>query len=97
MIGPILSKSQREFVRAGTLIDQTIIDRCVRAFEMLVDHDDIENYKAEMMAVAIMVGDAPKPTAMDVMKTIIIRAYADHWRCSFRAAHRRLQRMLRPS
>jgi hypothetical protein len=97
VIGPILSRDQRLFIRQDTSIDQAVIDRCVRAFELVVDHDDVEGYKAEMMAVAIMVGDAPKPTAMDVMKTIIITAYADRWRCSYTKAHRRLQRMLVPS
>lgn len=95
--GPVLSQSQRSFVRADTLIDQQIIDRTVRAFELLVDHDDVDGYKVEMVSVRMMVGDdAPEPTAMQVMMTICMAAYADRWHCSRAQARRRLQEMLNP-
>lgn len=96
--GPPLSRSQKDFVRADTSIDAEIIDRVVHGFELLVDHDDLEGYKRELMSAAFIIGTgAPKPTAVDVVMTICIRAYADRWHCSHGAARRRLQRMLRPS
>jgi len=89
----ILSRSQRDFVRADTMISPVVIERCVDAFDHLL-RDDREGYIRHMATAVALVGDAPKPTAVDVMKTILTRACADRWNTTFRQAHARLTKML---
>lgn len=95
----ILSTSQREFIAADTHIHPLIIQRCVDAFDLLL-RGDREGYITHMeTAIALLGYEGPvperdRPTAVDVMKTILIRAYADQRLCSFKTAHHRLTRML---
>lgn len=93
MSEPVLSRSQREFIRADTMINRVVIDRVADAFDHLL-RDDREGYVEHMTTAVMLVGDAPKPTAVDILKTICIRACADRWRVSFSVAHRRLTRAL---
>jgi len=95
----ILSSLQRQVIHADTHIDPLIIDRCCDAFDALL-RDDVEAYVTYMGAAIAQLGyDGPipmsdRPTAVDKMKTILQRACADQWGCTFLQANARLKRML---
>jgi hypothetical protein len=84
----VLSANQRAMVRVDTGIDLFIIDRVCDAFDCL-ERDNIEGYKAQMMNAMVQLGlpspipESEKPTAVDKMKTICIRAAADRRGWSF--------------
>lgn len=86
-------------MRADTGIDAILIDRVCDAFDALIDHQDVEGYKRHMMTAYAQQGlqppipDSERPTAMDKVKTICIKAYSDRRRISYQAAIRELRRM----
>lgn len=97
----LLSAYQRSIVRTSTSIDPLIIDRVTEAFDALIDHGDIARYELLIStAIAQMGYDRPiregdRPTAVDKVKTILIKAYADEKHISFGKAASRLRQMLR--
>jgi hypothetical protein len=78
----ILNDQQRAVVRADTGIDPIIIDRCCDAFDAL-ERDDVEAYVRYMRTAITQMGfekqipNSERPTAVDKIKTICIRAAAD--------------------
>lgn len=95
----LLSTNQREFIAVDTKINTMVIQRCVDAFDCLL-RDDRDGYVTHMgTAIALLgyEGSIPasdRPTAVDKMKTILTRAYADQKKISFKQAHHRLTKML---
>jgi hypothetical protein len=93
-VSSILSRDQRAFIRADTMIDQRVIDRVADAFDLLLK-EDFEGYMTHMGTAVMMVGDdPPRPSAVDVVKTICIRSYADQKRWSYKKAHAELTRLI---
>lgn len=96
----LLSANQRAFIAADTKIDRLIVDRATEAFDCLIDRGAIDEYKMLMStAIAQMNYDGPikpkdRPTAVDVIKTILIKAYADREHISYRRAVERIKRMM---
>lgn len=96
----LLKSNQRAVIAADTHIDRLIIDRCVEAFDSLIDRDDLRGYMMLMgTAVAQMGYDRPvrrqdRPTAVDVIKTICLRAYADREGCSYQQAVSEIRHMM---
>jgi hypothetical protein len=94
----VLNKNQRAVIRADTGIDALIIDRCADAFDALV-RGDVEGYKTYMGTAIAQMGMGTirfqdRPTAVDKIKTICIKALSDQWGCTFKQAASRLKRML---
>lgn len=82
----ILNAHQRAVIRADTGIHELIVDRVVEAYDALL-RDDVEGYK-RLIATALaqqglpaLIPSEERPTAVDKVKTICIRAIADqkHW------------------
>lgn len=95
----VLNAGQRQVIRADTGIDKILIDRVCDAYDCLLK-DDVDGYKFNMIQAFAQQGIDPpirkedRPTAMDKIKTICIKAISDEWRCSFRSARLRLERRL---
>jgi hypothetical protein len=82
----ILNLNQRAVIRIDTGIDQLIIDRVVEAYDALLA-GNLDEYKMKMGAalaqqnIPVPIPDHERPTAIDKIKTICIKAIADerHW------------------
>jgi hypothetical protein len=93
-VNSLLSRDQRAFVRADTMIDRLIIDRVTDAMDHLI-RENFAGYLEHMTTAVMMIGDnPPRPSAVDVVKTICIRAYADRKRWSYRKAHAELTQLI---
>jgi hypothetical protein len=97
----ILSPIQRDVIRADTKINALVIDRVADAFDALISRGDVDAYTQYMKtAIVQMAYDRPirpqdRPTAVDIVKTICIKAYADEKHISFQRAAVRLREMLK--
>lgn len=97
----LLSSNQRAFIAVDTQIHPLIIDRTTEAFDALIERGDMSSYNTLMStAIAQMGYDRPvrqedRPTAVDVMKTILIKAYADREHISYRKSLVKIKRMMR--
>lgn len=95
----VLNRQQRAVVSADTHIDPLIIDRVCDAFDALIQRGDVEAYKRFMMTAMAQQGlpiptpPEERPTAVDKVKTICIRAYSDTEHISFKRAVARLREM----
>lgn len=98
----LLSRNQRAVIVADTRIDPLIVDRATEAFDALITRGDVDEYKRLMGNAWAQMGfdleTMPKPqdrpTAVDKIKTILIKAYADQEHISFTRAVVRLRKML---
>lgn len=98
----LLNAQQRAVVVIDTGINELIVDRCVEAFDALIDRGNVDEYRRLMGDAWAQQGYEPgrpirkndRPTALDKVKTICIRAYADRQRITFQASAERLKRML---
>lgn len=94
----LLSRQQRAIVVADTGIHELIVDRATEAFDALTQRGDVGEYQRLMGNAWAQMGFEPgrpiqakdRPTAVDKVKTIIIRAYADREQISFKTAAARL-------
>jgi hypothetical protein len=87
----VLTRDQRAVIRADTSIDPFIIDRVCDAYDRLIDHDDVEGYHTNMRTATVQMGypnivppEEDRPTPVDKMKTICIKAIAQERHWSFR-------------
>lgn len=96
----LLNANQRAFVRVQTGIDPLVIDRATEAYDALIEHQDIRRYQLLMGTAIVQMGygrpvvDEDRPTAVDKIKTILVRAYAERERMSYQDAAKRITRML---
>jgi hypothetical protein len=82
----ILNSHQRAVIRADTGIDPLVIDRVVEAYDKLLADDNF-GYRHTMgtaiaqLGLPIPIPEKERPTAVDKVKTIVIKAIADerHW------------------
>jgi hypothetical protein len=89
-------------VVADTGIHELIVDRATEAMDALVERGDVAEYRRLMGVAWAQMGfdeahpirPSDRPTALDKIKTILIKAYADRERISFQKAHKRLKRMV---
>lgn len=92
----LLSRNQRSFIHAQTHIDPLIIDRCTEAFDALIKRGDVEVYRNLISTAIAQMGypgripNSDRPTAVDKMKILLIRAYATQERISIADARSRL-------
>lgn len=97
----LLNRHQRAIIAIDTGIDPLIIDRATEAFDAVIERDDIETYRHLMgNAIAQMGYERPirpqdRPTAVDVIKTILLTSYARRERISYQEAVKHLRRMLK--
>lgn len=98
----LLNSNQRAVVAVDTKIDRLLIDRTVEAFDALIERDDVETCKQLLAHAWAQMGfglehpikASDRPTALDKIKTICIKAYADREGITFKAAAARLTKML---
>lgn len=98
----LLNRGQRAVIVADTGIDPLIVDRATDAFDALVDRGDTEAYRQAMAHAWAQMGfglnnpirSSDRPTALDKIKTILIKAYADREHIDFKRAATKLKRML---
>lgn len=96
----LLSANQRAIIAVDTKIDRLIIDRATEAFDALIDRGDVDSYRHLMSTAYAQMGfQGPvrvqdRPTALDKIKTILIRAYADQEHIPFQRAVVRLRTQL---
>lgn len=94
----LLNANQRAIVVADTQIDPLIVDRATEAFDALIK-GDVDTYRVLMATAYAQMGYMPRaqdrPHAVDKVKTILIRAYADELHIPFGRAARRLRDMTR--
>lgn len=98
----LLTRHQRDVIIADTQIHELIVDRCVEAFDALIDKGDVDEYTRLMTQAWVQMGYGPgnpikttdRPTALDKVKTICIRAYADQKHIPYLRAAQRLKRMM---
>lgn len=97
----LLNRHQRAVICVDTGVNELIVDRCVEAFDALL-RGDVDSYKQLMATAWAQMGFGPdspirasdRPTALDTVKTICIRAYADREHISFVRAANKLRHML---
>lgn len=98
--GTLLKDSQRRIVIASSGIDRILLDRCVDAFDALVNRGDVDAYKVHMQNAIVQMNygrpiqEKDRPTAVDKAKTILIKAYADREAINFQAAAARIKKLL---
>jgi hypothetical protein len=98
----LLNANQRAVIRVQTGIDPFIIDRATDAFDALIERNDVQAFGRFMSTAWVQMGFGPqnpvtpedRPTALDKIKTILIRAYAERERIGFQQAANRITRML---
>lgn len=99
----LLNRNQRAVVVASTSIHPLIVDRATEAMDALVERGDVATYRTLMGVAWAQMGfdeahpirPSDRPTALEKVKTILIRAYADQQHISFRKAHKKLEAMIK--
>lgn len=95
----LLNRHQRAIVHAQTNIHPLIVDRVTEAFDALIDHQDVDLYKRNMMTALAQLNmpfpipDEEKPTAVDRMKLMCVQAYASREHMPVQRAIARLKEM----
>lgn len=96
----LLNAQQREIIRVDTGIDRLIIDRVVEAFDAAIQRGDRDAYihliktAYAQQGIDLPIPEEEKPTAVDIVKTICIRAYADELHVPFKVAAQRMRDLL---
>lgn len=97
----IYNAPQRARIHELTHIDPFIIDRCCSAYEALINSDDVEGYRKNMLDAMAQLGfgikipEEEKPTAVDKMKVLVVRSIAYQWRVSYTQAKANLESRLK--
>lgn len=95
----LLNANQRAFVAADTGIERLIVDRATEAFDAALK-GEIQQYE-RLMGTAVLqmnygrpVVESDRPTAVDAVKTILLKALADERRITYPAAVKLMRKIL---
>lgn len=98
----IYTAAQRARIYETTRISPFIIDRCCDAYESLINRDDVEGYRKNMLDAMAQLGfgmkipEEEKPTAVDKMKLLCIRSIAKQWGWSYDRVAKWVQEATKP-